>query len=56
MSRAKKQIIVPANATSFTKDYLDLKVIDKDGERIGSIADMAITMGEEFPKVSSIVV
>ncbi len=56
MPRARKQIIVPANATSFTKDYLDLRVIDKDGERIGSIADMAITMGEEFPKVSSIVV
>jgi magnesium transporter len=56
MPRAKKPIIVPANATSFTKDYYGLRVIDQDGEKIGSIADMAITMGEEFPKVSSVVV
>jgi magnesium transporter len=56
MPRAKKQIIIPANATSFTKDYYNLKVIDKAGEKIGSIADMSITMGEEFPKVTSIVV
>jgi magnesium transporter len=56
MPAKKKQIVIPANATSFTKDYYGLKVIDKDGERIGSIVDMAITMGEEFPKVSSIVV
>jgi len=56
MSQSKKNISLPDQATSFTKDYLSLWIYDKDGVRIGRAADMAIKMGEEFPIVSSLVV
>ena len=56
MTQAKQKIAVPEQATSFTKDYLGLKVRDKDDEYIGTISDMAIEMGDEFPMVSSVVV
>ena len=56
MPNSKRNICLPEQSTSFTKDYLGLKVRDKDGETIGQVTDLAIKMGEEFPTVSSVVV
>lgn len=56
MPTAKKCIELPEHSTSFTKDFIGLKVRDKDDVAIGSLADMAIKMGVQFPDVSSIVV
>jgi sporulation protein YlmC with PRC-barrel domain len=52
----KKHITISEGATSFTKDYLGLPVIDKDGVKVGKVADLAVKMGEEFPGVSSVAV
>lgn len=52
----KKHINISEGATSFTKDYLGLPVLDRDGAKIGKVADLAVIMGEEFPQVSSIAV
>ncbi|MBI4727111.1 hypothetical protein HY768_07805 [candidate division TA06 bacterium] len=56
MPHCKKNISLPEQATSFTKDFLDLWVSDKEGIKIGRVSDLAIKMGEEFPTVSSVVV
>ena len=56
MPQNKKNISLPEQSTSFTKDFLDLWVSDKEGIKIGRVSDLAITMGEEFPNVSSLVV
>jgi magnesium transporter len=55
MTQTKHNIYMPEQSTSFTKDYLGLKVLDKSGETIGQVADLAIRMGEEFPTVSAII-
>jgi magnesium transporter len=56
MPTHKAVIELPEQATSFAKDYLKLHVRDMYGEHIGTISDLAIKMGEEFPSVTSIVV
>jgi len=52
----KKHITISEGATSFTKDYLGLPVIDRDGAKVGKVADLAVKMGEELPGVSSVAV
>jgi sporulation protein YlmC with PRC-barrel domain len=56
LPNTKNNIHLSEGATSFSKDYMGMQVIDKDGVKIGKVADFAVKMGEEFPKISSVAV
>lgn len=42
--------------TSFFKDFLNMPVLDRNGEKVGKVIDLAVRMGETFPRVSSVIV
>lgn len=56
MPTTRRHIAMTEKATSFTRDYLGLKVRDKDEVAIGTIVDLAVKMGGEFPDISAVVV
>jgi len=54
--KAKVPALVLKETTSFSQDYLGMPVVDREGQRVGKILDLAVKMGEPFPPVSSLVV
>ncbi len=48
--------LVLKETTSLSQDYIGMPVVDKKGERVGKILDLAVKMGETYPPVSSLAV